>query len=88
MLTINHIIIQSVSSASLEALRRKELCMSITDRLEKEFGNYGIIDYHKIMAEFGTMEDFDQLLTEVHNRDMRLIMDLVVNHTSDEHKWS
>jgi oligo-1,6-glucosidase len=48
---------------------------------------YDIRDYHKIMAEFGTMEDFNQLLTEVHNRDMRLIMDLVVNHTSDEHMW-
>lgn len=48
---------------------------------------YDIRDYHKIMAEFGTMEDFDQLLTEVHNRDMRIIMDLVVNHTSDEHEW-
>jgi oligo-1,6-glucosidase len=48
---------------------------------------YDIRDYHKIMAEFGTMEDFDRLLVEVHNRGMRLIMDLVVNHTSDEHEW-
>ena len=48
---------------------------------------YDIRDYHKVMAEFGTMEDFDQLLTEVHKRGMRLIMDLVVNHTSDEHIW-
>lgn len=48
---------------------------------------YDIRDYHRIMDEFGTMEDFDRLLTEVHNRDMRLIMDLVVNHTSDEHEW-
>ena len=39
------------------------------------------------MAEFGTMEDFDTLLEEVHKRDMKLIIDLVVNHTSDEHKW-
>ena len=39
------------------------------------------------MAEFGTLEDFERLLIEVHNRDMRLIMDLVVNHTSDEHEW-
>jgi oligo-1,6-glucosidase len=48
---------------------------------------YDIRDYYSIMKEFGTMEDFDRLLTEVHARDMRLIMDLVVNHTSDEHPW-
>ncbi|MCR4611797.1 MAG: alpha-glucosidase [Lachnospiraceae bacterium] len=48
---------------------------------------YDIRDYYKIMEEFGTMEDFDTLLSELHNRDMKLIMDLVVNHTSDEHKW-
>ena len=48
---------------------------------------YDIRDYHKIMKEFGTMEDFDELLTKVHEKGMRLIMDLVVNHTSDEHKW-
>ncbi len=48
---------------------------------------YDIRDYKKIMQEFGTMEDFDELLTEVHKRDMRLIMDLVINHTSDEHQW-
>lgn len=48
---------------------------------------YDIRDYRKIMKEFGTMEDFDRLLAEVHKRDMRLIMDLVVNHTSDEHEW-
>ncbi|MFD2446964.1 alpha-glucosidase [Bacillus sp. CGMCC 1.16607] len=48
---------------------------------------YDISDYYEIMAEFGTMEDFDQLLKEVHARGMKLIMDLVVNHTSDEHPW-
>lgn len=48
---------------------------------------YDIRDYDKIMAEFGTMEDFDRLLDGVHQRGMRLIMDLVVNHTSDEHPW-
>ncbi len=48
---------------------------------------YDIRDYEKIMEEFGTMEDFICLLDEVHKRDMRLIMDLVVNHTSDEHIW-
>ena len=48
---------------------------------------YDIRDYRKIMKEFGTMEDFDMLLSEIHKRDMKLIMDLVVNHTSDEHEW-
>lgn len=48
---------------------------------------YDIRDYQKIMEEFGTLEDFDHLLDEVHARDMKLIMDLVVNHTSDEHPW-
>ncbi|WP_100331303.1 glycoside hydrolase family 13 protein [Bacillus xiapuensis] len=48
---------------------------------------YDISDYKGIMEEFGTMADFDQLLTEVHNRGMKLVMDLVINHTSDEHPW-
>ena len=48
---------------------------------------YDIRDYEKIMTEFGTMEDFDRLLEEMHKRDMKLIMDLVVNHSSDEHPW-
>ncbi|GAB6168724.1 alpha-glucosidase [Clostridium carnis] len=48
---------------------------------------YDISDYQDIMSDFGNMNDFDQLLKEVHNRGMKLIIDLVVNHTSDEHKW-
>ncbi|MEM6628110.1 MAG: alpha-glucosidase [Bacteroidota bacterium] len=48
---------------------------------------YDISDYRNIMEEFGTMKDFDVLLSEVHKRDMRLLMDLVVNHSSDEHEW-
>lgn len=48
---------------------------------------YDISDYQGIMEEFGTMEDFDRLLAEVHARDMKLIIDLVINHTSDEHPW-
>ncbi|WP_405202257.1 alpha-glucosidase [Dokdonia sp. LLG6352-1] len=48
---------------------------------------YDIRDYRKIMAEFGTMEDFDELLSGMKERGLRLIMDLVVNHSSDEHKW-
>ncbi|WP_371819214.1 alpha-glucosidase [Exiguobacterium sp. s28] len=48
---------------------------------------YDISDYEDIMEEFGTMEDFDALLKAVHARGMKLLLDLVVNHTSDEHPW-
>ncbi|MGZ9849747.1 glycoside hydrolase family 13 protein [Macrococcus psychrotolerans] len=48
---------------------------------------YDISDYQEIMRDFGTMEDFDRLLYEVHARGMKLILDLVINHTSDEHSW-
>ena len=48
---------------------------------------YDISDYQDIMDEFGTMEDFDTLLREMHKRDIKLVMDLVVNHSSDEHAW-
>lgn len=48
---------------------------------------YDISDYQDIHPDFGTMEDFDRLLQDVHAHGMKLIMDLVVNHTSDEHPW-
>jgi oligo-1,6-glucosidase len=48
---------------------------------------YDISDYYAIMTEFGSMADFDALLAAVHNHGMRLVLDLVVNHTSDEHRW-
>ncbi|MCU9613401.1 alpha,alpha-phosphotrehalase [Caldibacillus lycopersici] len=48
---------------------------------------YDISDYYKIYEPYGSMEDFDQLLKEVHLRGMKLIMDIVVNHTSTEHQW-
>ena len=48
---------------------------------------YDISDYINIMPEFGTMEQFDKLLDEMHKRDLKLVMDLVVNHSSDEHEW-
>ncbi len=48
---------------------------------------YDISDYQAIMEEFGTMEDFDRMLAEAHKRGIRIVMDLVVNHTSDEHAW-
>ena len=48
---------------------------------------YDISDYKAIMDDFGTMEDFDELLKEAHKRNIKLIADLVINHTSDEHPW-
>jgi alpha-glucosidase len=48
---------------------------------------YDISDYQDIMDEFGTMADFDELLEGVHQRGMKLILDLVINHTSDDHPW-
>ena len=48
---------------------------------------YDISDYQAIMKEFGTMEDFDRLLDEAHARGLKIVLDLVVNHTSDEHPW-
>lgn len=48
---------------------------------------YDISDYKAILSDFGTMEDFEALLSAVHKRGMKLIMDLVINHTSDEHEW-
>ena len=48
---------------------------------------YDIRDYRKVMKEFGTMADFDHMLAGLRERGMRLIIDLVVNHTSDEHEW-
>ena len=48
---------------------------------------YDISDYYKIAEEFGTMEEFDELLAEAKKRDMYIVMDLVVNHCSDKHEW-
>ncbi len=48
---------------------------------------YDISDYRAIMDEFGTMEDWERLVDEMHRRDLKLVMDLVVNHSSDEHAW-
>ena len=48
---------------------------------------YDISDYEAIMTEFGTMADFDEMLNKAHSLGIKIVMDLVVNHTSDEHKW-
>ena len=56
-------------------------------RSPNDDNGYDISDYQDIMEEFGTMADFDRLLKEAHDREIRIVMDLVVNHTSDEHQW-
>lgn len=48
---------------------------------------YDISDYYQIYKEYGTMEDFDRLLAEAHKRNLKIIMDIVINHTSTEHEW-
>ena len=48
---------------------------------------YDISDYRRIYKEYGTMEDYEKLLEEAHKRGIKILMDLVVNHTSDEHNW-
>lgn len=54
-------------------------------RSPNDDNGYDISDYQEIMEEFGTMEDFDELLFQAHERGIRIVMDLVVNHTSDCH---
>ena len=56
-------------------------------RSPQDDNGYDISDYQDIMDEFGTMEDFDRLLAGAHERKIKIMMDLVVNHTSDEHPW-
>jgi oligo-1,6-glucosidase len=56
-------------------------------RSPNDDNGYDISDYRDIMAEFGTMADFDELLDQMHRRGLKLVMDLVVNHSSDEHAW-
>jgi trehalose-6-phosphate hydrolase len=58
----------------------------IYDSPQRDNG-YDIRDYYKIFEDYGTMDDFDRLLQEAHQRDLKIIMDIVVNHTSTEHEW-
>ena len=61
--------------------------MSPVYKSPNDDNGYDISDYRAIMDEFGTMEDFEHLLAAAHERGLKLVMDLVVNHTSDEHPW-
>ena len=56
-------------------------------RSPNDDNGYDISDYQAIMEEFGTLEDLERLLEEAHKRGLKIVMDLVVNHTSDEHAW-
>ena len=53
---------------------------------QKDYG-YDISDYYDIAPEYGTMDDFKELIAECKKREIRIIMDLVINHTSDQHEW-
>ena len=71
----------------LEALGVDVIWLSPIYPSPQDDNGYDIADYCDIEPVFGTLDAFDALLADVHRRGMRLIMDLVVNHTSDEHPW-
>lgn len=71
----------------LKELGINVIWMSPVYKSPNDDNGYDISDYQDIMDEFGTMEDFDALLSAAHERDIKIVMDLVVNHTSDEHQW-
>jgi oligo-1,6-glucosidase len=71
----------------LEKLGIDVIWLSPVYRSPNDDNGYDISDYRDIMTEFGTMEDFDRMLKEAHRHHIRIVMDLVVNHTSDEHAW-
>lgn len=71
----------------LKTLGINVIWMSPVYKSPNDDNGYDISDYQAIMDEFGTMEDFDRLLAAAHERGIRIVMDLVVNHTSDEHAW-
>ena len=71
----------------LKTLGIDVIWLSPVYRSPNDDNGYDISDYEAIMDEFGTMEDFDRLLEAAHDRGIRIVMDLVVNHTSDEHAW-
>lgn len=71
----------------LETLGIDVIWLSPVYKSPNDDNGYDISDYRDIMDDFGTMEDFDRLLAEAHRHHIRIVMDLVVNHTSDEHAW-
>ncbi len=71
----------------LKALGVDVVWLSPIYKSPNDDNGYDISDYRDVMAEFGTMADFDALLDALHARGLKLVMDLVVNHSSDEHPW-
>ncbi|MCQ9209772.1 glycoside hydrolase family 13 protein [Granulicatella seriolae] len=71
----------------LEKLGIGAIWLSPVYQSPNDDNGYDISDYEAIMTEFGTMEDMDELLAQANQRNIKIVMDLVVNHTSDEHKW-
>lgn len=71
----------------LESLGIDVIWLSPIYSSPQDDNGYDISDYQNIDPSFGTFDDFDQLIEQVHQRGMKLVMDLVVNHTSDEHPW-
>ena len=71
----------------LETLGIDVIWLSPVYKSPNDDNGYDISDYRDIMNDFGTMEDFDRLLAEAHRHHIKIVMDLVVNHTSDEHAW-
>ena len=71
----------------LEKLGVNVVWLSPVYQSPNDDNGYDISDYRAIMTEFGTMEDFERMLTKAHEHGIKIVMDLVVNHTSDEHPW-
>ena len=71
----------------LEKLGVNVVWLSPVYQSPNDDNGYDISDYRAIMTEFGTMEDFDRMLVAAHEHGIKIVMDLVVNHTSDEHPW-
>jgi glucan 1,6-alpha-glucosidase len=71
----------------LEKLGITAIWLSPVYKSPNDDNGYDISDYQDIMTEFGTMDDMDELIKQAEQRNIKIIMDLVVNHTSDEHKW-
>ena len=71
----------------LETLGIDVIWLSPVYKSPNDDNGYDISDYRDIMDDFGTMEDFDRLLAEAHRHHIKIVMDLVVNQTSDEHAW-
>ena len=71
----------------LEKLGVNVVWLSPVYQSPNDDNGYDISDYRAIMTEFGNMEDFDRMLAKAHEHGIKIVMDLVVNHTSDEHPW-